>query len=172
MELLNTPTPTPTLVDDYTTDCEGEVEEMPIVVKRKPGRPKKIRTPEELAAIKAMLANKKPRGRPTSKVVSVSTPKSTNPRGRPKKVRTPEELEAMKAIELLKQLRQQDRETRKIQKELEDTEKEQKRKERDEAKVVKQQETQKKEAEMKQMRTEIYTKMVKEAEAYKLKWNL
>lgn len=169
MDLLNTPTPYPTLVDDYTSDCE---EETGIIVKRKPGRPKKIRTREEVASIKAMLANKKPRGRPTSKVVAVSKPKSTKPRGRPKKDRTPDELEAMKAITMLKQIRQQDRESRKIQKELEEVEKEQKRNERVEAKAVKAQETLEKEVEMKQMRTDIYTKMVKDAEAYKLKWNL
>lgn len=169
MELLNTPTPYPTLVDDYTSDCE---EETGIIVKRKPGRPKKIRTHDELASIKAMLANKKPRGRPTSKVVADSKPKSTKPRGRPKKVRTPDELEAMKAITMLKQLRQQDRESRKIQKELEEVEKEQKRNERVEAKAVKAKETLEKEFEMKQMRTDIYIKMVKDAEAYKLKWNL
>jgi hypothetical protein len=169
MELLNTPTPCPILVDNYTSDSE---EDTGFIVKRKPGRPKKIRTREELASIKEMLANKKPRGRPPSKVDSVSAPKTTKPRGRPMKVRTPEELEAMKAITTLKQLRQQDREARKIQKELEEVEKQQKRKDRNEAKVVKVQETLEKEVEMKQMRTDIYTKMVKDAEAYKLKWNL
>lgn len=170
MELLNSTTATPSLVDDYTSD--SECEEMPLVVKRKPGRPKKIRSPEELLAIKEKLAKKRSRGHPTSKVVSISTPKSTKPRGRPKKVRTPEELDAMKAIELLKQMRQQDRDARKIQKELEAEGKEQKRKEREQAKIIKANETLEKESEMKQMRTEIYTKMVKEAEAYKLKWNL
>ena len=171
MELLNSTTSTPSLVDDYTSDYECE-EMHTVVVKRKPGRPKKIRSTEELLAIKEKLAQKRTRGRPTSKVVSISTPKSTKPRGRPTKVRTPEELEVMKAIEMLKQLRQQDRDARKIQKELDAEEKEQKRKEREQAKIIKAKETLEKESEMKQMRTEIYTKMVKEAEAYKLKWNL
>ena len=170
MELLNSSTSTPTLVADYTSD--SDCEELNSVVKRKPGRPKKIRSPEELIAIKEKLANKRPRGRPTSKLVSISTLKSTKPSGRPTKVRTPEELEAMKAIELLKQMRQKERQVRKVQKELEAVEKEQKRKEREQAKIIKAKETLEKEAEMKKMRTEIYTKMVKEAEAYKLKWNL
>ena len=63
------------------------------------GRPKKERTPEELAALALAQSSSRGRGRPrkerTEEELAQMQQKSTRGRGRPKKERTPEELEAL-----------------------------------------------------------------------------
>ena len=122
---------TPALVD-YDSDPDSSSDEVDgeeicfvptphqvtgdVPIKRKRGRPKKVRTPEELAEIAEKEAAKELRRqeREARKAEKDAQPK--RPRGRPKKVRTPEELAEIAEKEAAKELRRQEREARKAEK--------------------------------------------------------
>ena len=139
--------------DDYTSDSEQESDsgcEAPRI-KRRPGRPKKVRTPEELAAREAS----KVRGR-----------------GRPKVVRTPEHLAYMAATIAAKEARAQDRQAKKLEREETDSIKQQIRLERQAKVEQKKLEQDERAIVAKEKRTEIYQNMLAKAESYKNKWDL
>ena len=135
------------LVDaDYTSESEPESDsgcEEPRV-KRHRGRPKKVRTPEELAAREASKA----RGR-----------------GRPKVERTPEQLLAIADAVAAKEARKKDREAS-------DATRHQMRQERQAKTLQKAIEKADRAEHMHAKRTEIYQKMLAAADAYKAKWDL
>ena len=135
--------------DDYITDesDSGSDEQ----VKRRVGRPKKVRTPEWIAAREASKA----RGR-----------------GRPKVERTPQQLVDMAAAIAAKEARKQDREAKKLEREAADAIKQQAREARQAKAVQKALEKAERDASSKAKRTELYQKMVADAEAYKAKWCL
>lgn len=131
------------LVDDYTSD---EEDSSPSPTKRGRGRPKKT------------VLKKEP-------IIKRSA-------GRPKKIRTIEELAKEKADAVMKSQRNKDREAKKVQK-AEDARQTQLRvAARTKAAQDKQAEKAQKALELVKKRTEIYGKMLADAEAYKEKWNL
>ena len=139
--------------DDYTSDSEQESDsgcEAPRI-KRRPGRPKKVRTPEELAAREAS----KVRGR-----------------GRPKVVRTPEQLAYMAATIAAKEARTQDRHAKKLERDAAEVLKNQLRLERQTKSEQKAIQHAERAIVAKEKRTEIYNNMIAKAEAYKAKWSL
>jgi hypothetical protein len=142
------------LVDaDYTSDSETESDsgcEEPRV-KRHRGRPKKVRTPEELAA----RAASKARGR-----------------GRPKVERTPEQLIAIADAVAAKEARKKDREAKKLEREASDAMRHQMRQERQAKTLQKAIEKADRAEHIHAKRTEIYQKMLAAADAYKAKWEL
>jgi hypothetical protein len=146
--------PTAPLVDDYSSDDEDE-ESTPksSLQKRSPGRPKKIRTPEEISAMEAKKASGKPRGRPM-------------------KVRTEEELAEMKSKVDEKEQRRVEREIKDAMKSDEAVAKQHRIKLKKEASLVKKAEAAEKSLTLRQKRTEIHEKMLLDAAEYKAKWDL
>ena len=152
--LAMTPRPLQLVEEDYTSDEEPESDsgcESP-PIKRRPGRPKKVRSPEELAAREAS----KVRGR-----------------GRPKVVRTPEQLADIAAAIAAKEVRTKDRQANKVERDEErkrmSLEKTEARQANSEQKALEKAE---REIVAKQKRSEIYQTMLAKAEAYKTKWDL
>ena len=139
--------------EDYTSDDESDSDsgcESP-QVKRRPGRPKKVRSPEEIAAREASKARGK---------------------GRPKIERTPEQLADIVAAIAAKEARAKDRLAKKVERDAADALKNQLRLERQaksEQKAIQQAE---RAIVAKEKRTEIYNNMIAKAEAYKAKWSL
>ena len=138
---------------DYSSESESDFDSgcEETHVKRRPGRPKKVRTPEEIAKKEASKA----RGR-----------------GRPKVERTPEQIAEMAAAFAAKEARKQDREAKKLEREAADAIKQQVRVEREAKAEKKAHEKAERELAAKVKRTEIYQKMIDDAEAYKAKWCL
>jgi hypothetical protein len=140
------------LVDaDYTSESESDSGCEEPRVKRLRGRPKKVRTPEELVAREASKA----RGR-----------------GRPKVERTPEQLEAIAGAVAAKEARKKDREAKKVEREASDAARHQERQARQAMAAQKALEKAERDATSKVKRTEIYRKMVSDADAYKARWEL
>ena len=141
---------TPLVEIDYTTDeSDSGCDESH--VKLSPGRPKKVRSPEWIAAREASKAKG---------------------RGRPLKLRTSEELvEIADAVEA-KEERRRVREANKIDREVADAIRQQVREERQVKADQKALEKAEREATTKAKRTEIYEKMMGDAESYKAKWGL
>ena len=140
--------------EDYTSDCDSDSDsgcESPQVKRRGRGRPKKVRSPEEIAAREASKA----RGR-----------------GRPKIERTPEQLADIAAAIVAKEVRAKDRETKKVERESSDAMKKKLRLERQDKIEQKAIEQTEREILAKGKRTEIYNNMIAKAEAYKAKWSL
>jgi len=143
--------------EDYTSDSEFYSESdsdsgcEQIRVKRRPGRPKKVRSPEEIAKCEASKA----RGR-----------------GRPKVERTPEQLAKIALAIAAKEARKQERKEKKLQRQAADLNKEKIRSERKVKAEQKAHEKAQRELAAKVKRTEIYKTMLSDAEAYKSKWNL
>jgi len=143
--------------EDYTSDSEPDSEqasdsrcEAPRI-KRRPGRPKKVRTPEELAVRVAS----KFRGR-----------------GRPKVLRAPEQLAYIAAAIAAKEARAQDRHAKKLERDAAEVLKNQLRLERQTKSEQKAIQHAERAIVAKEKRTEIYNNMIAKAEAYKAKWTL
>jgi hypothetical protein len=135
--------------DDYITDeSDSDSDEQ---VKRHVGRPKKVRSPEWIASREASKA----RGR-----------------GRPRVERTPEQLADMAAAIATKEARKADKEAKKVEREVADVIKQQTREARVAKAAQKALEKAARDASSKAKRTEIYQKMIADAEAYKAKWEL
>jgi len=148
------------LVDaDYTSDSESEsgsgsgsdsgCEETR--VKRRRGRPMKVRTAEELAAREAS---------------------NTRGRGRPKVERTPEQLVAIANAVAAKESRKKAREAKILEREAAEAMKKKLRDERQAKAAQKAIEKAERSIAAKAKRIEIYQKMCADAEAYKAKWDL
>jgi hypothetical protein len=139
------------LVDDYSSDGE-EADSVPIhemsgtVSKHSSGKPKKL------------VLKKEP-------IIKRSA-------GRPKKVRTPEQLAKETADAILKSQRKEDREAKKIEKDEALKLTQLRVAARKEAIQAKQSVKDQKSLESVKKRTEIYGKMLADAEAYKAKWHL
>ena len=139
---------------DYTSDSEQESDsgcEEPRIKRWILPGPKKVRTPEELAAREAS----KVRGR-----------------GRPKVVRTPEQLAYMAATIAAKEARTQDRHAKKLERDAAEVLKNQLRLERQTKSEQKAIQHAERAIVAKEKRTEIYNNMIAKAEAYKAKWSL
>lgn len=139
---------------DSSDDSDVEDEQIMLTaqpIKRPRGRPKKIRTPEELAAIAEKAAAKEQRRieREEKKAAKAAEPK--RPRGRPKKVRSEEELAEIAAKEEAKQAKELEKSVKKLEK----------------AKMMSA-----KAVEKHQEKVAIYMRMLKEAEEYAEKWNI
>jgi len=104
--------------------------------------------------------------------VSKKRTTSGNPRGRPKKIRTEEEIATMKAKIEAKKQRRIEREIKDAMKSDEAVAKQYRIKMRKEAAQAKKAEKEQKKLAFKMKRTEIYGKMLADAEAYKAKWSL
>ena len=144
------------LVDaDYTSDSESEsgsdsgCEETR--VKRHRGRPKKVRTAEEIAAREAS---------------------NTRGRGRPKVERTPEQLVAIANAVAAKESRKKAREAKIREREAAEVMKKKLRDERQAKAAQKAIEKAERAIAAKSKRIEIYQAMCADAEAYKAKWDL
>ena len=136
--------------DDYTTDESESGSDEPQVTRRR-GRPKKVRTPEELVAREASKA----RGR-----------------GRPTKARTPEELVAIEEAAADKEARRRIRSEKKHIREAEEAIKQQAREVRQAKAEQKALEKAERDAGIKAKRIATYEKMCFDADAYKAKWDL
>jgi hypothetical protein len=145
--------PTMSLVDDYSSDDEEESTPKSPLQKRSPGRPKKVRTLEEISAMEAKKSSGKPRGRPT-------------------KVLTDEEIFAMKRKVEEKEQRRIDREIRDAMKSDEVVATQHRIKMRKNSAEVKKVEKAEKDLALKAKRTEIHKKMLVDAAEYKAKWSL
>ena len=141
------------LVEDseFYSDSDSDSGCEQIRVKRRPGRPKKVRSPEEIAKCEASKA----RGR-----------------GRPKVERTPEQLAKIALAIAAKEARKQERKEKKLQRQAADVNKEKIRSERKVKAEQKAHEKAQRELVAKVKRNEIYKTMLSDAEAYKSKWNL
>jgi hypothetical protein len=144
---------TMSLVDDYSSDDEEEFTPKSPLQKRSPGRPKKVRTLEEISAMEAKKSSGKPRGRPM-------------------KVRTEEELAEMERKVEEKEQRRVEREIKDAMKSDEDAAKQHRIKLKKEASLVKKAEVAEKALAIKAKRTEIHEKMLLDAAEYKAKWDL
>ena len=104
--------------------------------------------------------------------VSKKRSNSGKVRGRPKKIRTDDEIAAMRAKIEAKKQRRIEREIKDAMKSDEAVAKQHRIKMRKEAAQAKKAEKEKKTLELLKKRTEIYGKMLADAETYKAKWNL
>ena len=104
--------------------------------------------------------------------VSKKRTTSGKPRGRPKKIRTEEEIANMRAMIEAKKQRRIEREIKDAMKSDEVVAKQHRIKMRKEAAQAKKAEKEQKALAIKMKRTEIYGKMLADAETYKAKWNL
>ena len=150
MEKVATQTQFMSESDDYTTD-ESESGSDESQVKRRRGRPKKVRTPEELATREASKAQG---------------------RGRPKKDRSPEELAAIKEAAADKEARRRIRSEKKHIREAEEAIKQQAREVRKAKAEQKALEKAERDAGIKAKRIATYERMLFDAEAYKMRWGL
>ena len=146
------------LVDaDYTSESESESESgsdsgcEETRVKRRRGRPKKVRTAEEIAAREAS---------------------NTRGRGRPKLERTPEQLVAIANAVVAKESRKKAREAKILEREAAEVIKKKLRDERQAKAAQKAIEKAERSIAAKAKRIEIYQTMCADAEAYKAKWDL
>ena len=189
----------PTIAEEPSTSSESdeEIEGEEIMVKPKPrrGRPKKVRTPQELAEIAEANAAKEVRRieREAKKAAKAAQPK--RPRGRPKKVRTPEELEEIAEGEAAKEARRVEREAKKAAKDAEpkrprgrpkkvrtpeelaeiaeaEAAKEARQMKREMDKLVQVKEQAVKDEAKHMEKIAIYTRMLADAAAYAEKWNI
>ena len=141
-------------------------------VKRGPGRPRKILSPEELFKRVAEEAAKTARKnqRLEKKELREQAPKK--PVGRPKKIRTPERRDAeLKAAEK-KAAREIEREMKAAEKEVDEEHRALRKEARRIAAEERAFEKEAKVAVMRAKRLATYEKMLAEAEAYKQKWSL
>jgi len=200
--IIDSPVKSVALVDYDMSDGEvsdastyASASEIQCTPQKKRGRPKKFRTPEELAAMEAAREAKMLRKleREAKKAAKDAEPKL--PRGRPKKERTPEELAAMEAEEEAKLQRKLEREAKKAAKaaepkrprgrpkkertpeelaamEAEEEAKLQRKLEREAKKAAKDAERAMKQEMLMNQKKAKHDKMVKELEEYKSKWNL
>jgi len=142
----------PKLVDDYTSDDDEEDAEQPTHEMSRTVSKHSSGNPTKLVLKKEAIIKKKA--------------------GRPKKEKTAEELAKAKEAEMLKAQRKADRDAKKAQKAEAVRQTQLRVAERTKSAQAKKADKEQKALELLKKRTEIYGKMLEDAEAYRAKWDL